>query len=217
MISWSDIDTVLLDMDGTLLDLHFDNHLWLTMVPNAIAKAHEISVEQAQEKVEQAYVEVHGTLNWYDLNYWQQRFNIDIAALHEASTQRIVLRSDTMPFLSALSAMNKTRILATNAHPDSLALKLKHTELADGLDEILSSHEFGCPKEDPQFWTSLFKKYNLDPSRCLFIDDNEHILEAAKKAGVGFQLGIKNPDSQQPNKEYQHFSAIEDYQEIYTS
>ena len=27
MINWQQIDTVFLDMDGTLLDLHFDNYL----------------------------------------------------------------------------------------------------------------------------------------------------------------------------------------------
>ena len=30
---WSRIDHVLLDLDGTLLDLDFDNHFWQTLVP----------------------------------------------------------------------------------------------------------------------------------------------------------------------------------------
>ena len=30
---WQEIDTVLLDMDGTLLDLHYDNYFWLTHIP----------------------------------------------------------------------------------------------------------------------------------------------------------------------------------------
>ncbi|HBT55971.1 MAG TPA: haloacid dehalogenase, partial [Pseudomonas sp.] len=33
MLNWNAIDTVLLDMDGTLLDLHFDNHFWLEHMP----------------------------------------------------------------------------------------------------------------------------------------------------------------------------------------
>lgn len=33
MIAWKEIDTVLLDMDGTLLDLNFDNHFWKEFVP----------------------------------------------------------------------------------------------------------------------------------------------------------------------------------------
>ncbi|MCP4043692.1 MAG: haloacid dehalogenase, partial [Gammaproteobacteria bacterium] len=33
VINWNSIHTVLLDMDGTLLDLHFDNQFWLEHVP----------------------------------------------------------------------------------------------------------------------------------------------------------------------------------------
>ncbi|MCL1077158.1 GMP/IMP nucleotidase [Parashewanella spongiae] len=202
MLPWQQIDTVLLDMDGTLLDLHFDNHLWLTKVPLEISQVHQVSLAQAKQMVETAYYEVAGTLNWYSLDYWQQRFNIDIIALHHASTENIQLRADCMPFLSSLKTMKKNRILATNAHPESLALKLEHTCLAEGLDDMISSHETGYPKENPKFWVALFERFSLDPSRCLFIDDNENILKASQKAGVGFQLGIQNPDSQMPHKSY---------------
>ena len=122
------------------------------------------------------------------------------------------MRQDSMPFLQALAASGKKRILLTNAHPKSLELKLEHTELGRGLDEMLSSHETGYPKEHPEFWKQAFAKYDLDPSRCLFIDDNEDILEASKLAGVGFQLGIKNPDSKRPHKDFIDFPAIDDYQ-----
>lgn len=33
MLAWQEIDTVLLDMDGTLIDLHFDNYFWQRLVP----------------------------------------------------------------------------------------------------------------------------------------------------------------------------------------
>ena len=37
---WQHIDTVLFDLDGTLLDLAFDNHLWREIVPAEIGRAH---------------------------------------------------------------------------------------------------------------------------------------------------------------------------------
>ena len=41
MIDWDDIDTVLLDMDGTLLDLHFDNFFWMHYMPRRYAEIHQ--------------------------------------------------------------------------------------------------------------------------------------------------------------------------------
>ncbi|RYV03692.1 GMP/IMP nucleotidase [Shewanella sp. OPT22] len=216
MLDWQAIDTVLLDMDGTLLDLHFDNYLWLNTVPQAIAEKNNISVAQAKTMVEDDYERVFGTLNWYCLDHWQQHFGIDIIALHEASTQRIQLRPDCMPFLNQLQHMRKQRILITNAHPDSLALKLKHTELASGLDTIISSHQSGYPKEDPRFWDWLYSQYEITAKRCLFVDDNEHILVASQKAGIGFQLGITNPDSMGERKSFELYPATHDLTTVFS-
>ena len=47
MIDWSCIDTVLLDMDGTLLDLHFDNFFWSEHLPRTYALRHQISKEES--------------------------------------------------------------------------------------------------------------------------------------------------------------------------
>ena len=211
MFPWNEIDTVLLDMDGTLLDLHFDNHFWLSLVPAELSRQRGLNSQAAQALVESSYDKVFGTLDWYCLDYWQSELGLDIIGLHKTLVDRIQLRQDSMPFLSALGAQNKSRILVTNAHPKSLALKLEHTELAAGLDHMLSSHETGYPKEHPHFWQHLFLQFQLDPRRCLFIDDNEDILQAAKDAGVGYQLGITNPDSQKPNKVFSDFPAIGDY------
>ncbi|MCH1930472.1 GMP/IMP nucleotidase [Shewanella sp. A25] len=211
MFNWNEIDTVLLDMDGTLLDLHFDNHFWLSLVPQELSQQRRISEDEAQRLVVEAYDSVAGTLDWYCLDYWEQQLGLDIMGLHRTLVERIQLRQDSMPFLEALAKAGKKRILVTNAHPKSLALKLEHTELASGLDAMISSHETGYPKEHPQFWQTLFDKFNLEPSRCLFIDDSEAILNAAKLAGVAHQLGIANPDSQKPLKSFNDFPAIDDY------
>lgn len=211
MFPWHDIDTVLLDMDGTLLDLHFDNHFWLSLIPKALSEQRNISERAAMEWVEANYQKVDGTLDWYCLDYWEQKMGLDIMTLHKTLVEKIQLRQDSLPFLYSLEKANKNRILVTNAHPKGLTLKLAHTDLALGLDAMISSHETGYPKEHPLFWQQLFERFDLDPSRCLFIDDNETILAAAKLAGVGHQLGVANPDSQKPHKLFSDFPAIDDY------
>ena len=72
MFDWEDIDTVLLDMDGTLLDLHFDNHFWLEYVPQRYAEQHGISLDAAKQELMQRYRQVEGTLDWYCVDYWSR-------------------------------------------------------------------------------------------------------------------------------------------------
>ena len=64
-IDWSNIETVLLDMDGTLLDLHFDNYFWKTHVPIIYARKNDITPEQAFEKLLPHFQQHMGTLEWY--------------------------------------------------------------------------------------------------------------------------------------------------------
>ncbi|GGZ02556.1 GMP/IMP nucleotidase [Shewanella fodinae] len=212
MFPWAQIDTVLLDMDGTLLDLHFDNYFWLSLVPDTISVQRNISRSEAQQLVQRAYLRVEGTLQWYCLDYWAQELRLDILALHLSITDKIRLRQDTVPFLLALQQAGKRRILLTNAHPHSLQLKLQHTHLDQYLDVVLSSHQLGVPKESPLFWQQVFARFQLQPARCLFVDDNENILLAAREAGIQHLLGINNPDSKRPNTRFTHFPSISDYQ-----
>ena len=138
MFDWKTIDTVLLDMDGTLLDLHFDNHFWLSLVPQELSKQRGLSQDQSHKLVVESYSKVAGTLSWYCIDYWQTELQLDIMGLHRTLVDRIQLRQDSMPFLDALKAAGKKRISVPNAHPKSLALKLEHSELRPGLGAILS-------------------------------------------------------------------------------
>lgn len=212
MFPWQQIDTVLLDMDGTLLDLHYDNCIWQQLVPQALSAKHQISLTAAHALVDNAYQQVAGTLDWYCLDYWSNALGLDILALHHEAAAKIQWRQDSLPFLKALKQTNKRRILLTNAHPDNLALKLAHTGLGTELEGQLSSHNTGFAKECPEFWQYAIKAFDLMPERCLFIDDSPRILAAAKAAGIGFQLGITNPDSHKAPQMMTDFMAISDYQ-----
>ena len=56
MIDWDSIDTVLLDMDGTLLDLHFDNYFWTEHLPDIYSRKHQldetITIEALQAQLD---------------------------------------------------------------------------------------------------------------------------------------------------------------------
>ena len=208
---WQRIDTVLLDMDGTLLDLAFDNFFWLKLVPETYGKKHGLTPDEAQSVIRQEYHAVQHTLNWYCLDYWSERLGLDICAMTTQHGPRAVLRPDTVPFLDALTKSGKRRILLTNAHPHNLAVKLEHTGLASHLDLLLSTHTFGYPKEDQRLWQAVAHETGLHPDRTLFIDDSEPILDAAAQFGIRYCLGVTNPDSGLAEKTYLRHPATNDY------
>ncbi|EFP0184948.1 GMP/IMP nucleotidase [Escherichia coli] len=216
-IAWQDVDTVLLDMDGTLLDLAFDNYFWQKLVPETWGAKNGVTPQEAMEYMRQQYHDVQHTLNWYCLDDWSEQLGLDIYAMTTEMGPRAVLREDTIPFLEALKASGKQRILLTNAHPHNLAVKLEHTGLDAHLDLLLSTHTFGYPKEDQRLWHAVAEATGLKAERTLFIDDSEAILDAAAQFGIRYCLGVTNPDSGIAEKQYQRHPSLNDYRRLIPS
>lgn len=213
MIDWTAIDTVLLDMDGTLLDLHFDNHFWCVHLPKRYAQKLGVSEAEATAKLE-AHIKAHeGTLNWYCLEFWSTALQMDIRALKEEIQSKIAIRPFVEEFLQALKAQNKRLVLITNAHPQSLDLKLEVTAIDQWLHMVISSHEYQQPKEAQAFWAQLQQQEPFDPERTLFIDDTVRILDSAKAFGIKHLLCIHQPDSQQARR-IEDYPAIDHFDEI---
>ncbi|MFN9527420.1 MAG: GMP/IMP nucleotidase [Pseudomonadaceae bacterium] len=214
VLPWQQIDTVLLDMDGTLLDLHFDNHFWLTHLPQRYAEHHGVSLALAQAELLPLFRQHAGTLNWYCTDFWSRELRLSIRDLKREVAHLIALRADAELFLRALREAGKRVVLITNAHRDSLSLKLERVELAPWFERLISSHDYGFPKEDQQFWFALRQDVDFDPARSLFIDDSLPILRSAGRFGVAHLLAVRQPDSQAEPKDTEEFAAVEDYREL---
>ena len=178
-IDWAQIDTVLLDMDGTLLDLHFDNTFWLHTVPEHYAALNQVSGEEAKRSLAPIFEGQTGSLNWYCLDFWSDTLGFDIATLKRKEAHGIGWRPHAESFLQKLRASHCEAILITNAHPTTLEIKLEKLTVAPLLDKLYTSHEFGAPKESRTFWEQLQRSQPFDPKRTLFVDDSEHVLVAA--------------------------------------
>ncbi|MCV6612652.1 MAG: GMP/IMP nucleotidase [Amphritea sp.] len=213
-MDWQNIDTVLLDMDGTLLDLHFDTYFWLEHLPVRYAELHSVDHAEAQRWLHERIRSEQGTLNWYCLDYWSRELNVDIKALKEEIRERIAFRPHVHDFLEHLKGEGIRRVIVTNAHRDSLSIKLEETGLDQLVDRIISSHDYQVPKEEQAFWHRLQEQEPFDPSRTLLVDDSLAVLASARKYGIGYLLSIVQPDSQQPQREIKEFNAIEHFDEI---
>ncbi len=211
MLPWNEIDTVLLDMDGTLLDLHFDSHFWLEYLPACYAHHHGQSIDWAKAEIYGIMNARRGQLEWYCLDYWTRELGLPVAKLKRDVAHLISLRPDAESFLEALQRSRRQVILITNAHRDALSLKLERVELRTYFQRLISSHDFGFPKEAQAFWVALQGEVPFDPERTLFIDDSLDILRSAGRYGVKHLLAVRKPDSKQPERDTQEFDAVDDY------
>lgn len=211
---WPSIDTVLLDLDGTLLDLAFDSFFWLKHIPDVYAAAQAIPAEEAKVVLAPRFRACEGTLNWYCIEYWSRELGLNVAALKRAQAERIRWIPGAQRFLRELRERGKRLVLLTNCHPEVLEIKDERTGVTDYLDAVHSSHVYGAPKEDPDFWRSVREIEPFDPERSIFVDDSLRVLHAARDAGVKWVYAIRRPDSSAAPRHHDEFPAVDSVEEL---
>lgn len=214
MLDWNNINTVLLDMDGTLLDLNFDTYFWTEHVPRRYAQKHAMEIDAAKQALYPVFRRIEGTLNWYCVDYWSDTLGLDIAALKAEIDHLIAIHPYVTEFLDQLRRHGKTTVLVTNAHPKSLQLKFERTALHNHIEHVVCSHEFGVPKEQQDFWHRLHERLPYENAHTLLIDDSLPVLRSARQYGLGHLLAVKHPDSQLPPKDVEEFDAVHCFSEI---
>ncbi len=210
-IDWSRIDTVLLDMDGTLLDLRFDNWFWRELIPSRYAAANGLSPPEAAALIMPKFHAVRGTMQWYCIEHWSRELQLDIALIKREETARreVGYLPGALGFLEKLKALGKRRVLVTNAHPTTLAIKDAEVGLAAHFDACYSSHRFEAPKERAEFWPRLLCAEPFDAARTLFVDDSLPVLDAAKDFGIQWLRAVRLPDSAQPAQHTGGYAAVD--------
>jgi HAD superfamily hydrolase (TIGR01509 family) len=206
---WSAIDTVLLDLDGTLLDQAYDNHIWRDLVPQRFAVARAMDLHAAYAEIARLFAERSGTLDWYCIEYWTRTLGVDIGGLHREVRSHVAWLPGARDFLGRTRAAGKRLVLLTNSHPIALTVKHEETGVLDLLDAAATSHEFGAPKEDPRFWAAAQSRFGFDPARNLFADDNAKMLDAASAAGVRWVYGVRHWDTRGSRREHAHHPAVD--------
>jgi putative hydrolase of the HAD superfamily len=192
---WPDVDCVILDMDGTLLDLHFDTQLWSELLPRRVAERHGLALDDARIQVSTRLSSERGSLPWYCLEHWSRAFDVDMDGLETELSHLIRPRPGAVDFLAFTRARGLRQVLATNAHPSSLTRKLALTGIGEYFTDVVSSHTVGTSKEHAPFWQALQDQIAFDPARTLFIDDNAQVRAAARAWGIAHIYGIAQPDS----------------------
>jgi len=209
IVDWAAIDTVLVDMDGTLLDLNFDTFFWRELVPQRYAVRNGLTVLEARAKLEPRFDAKMGTLEWYCLDHWARDLELDLKTLKREHRERIRFLPGAQEFLASVRARGKRLSIVTNAHRDTFAVKAEHTGLDRLVDSVVCSHDFAAPKESAAFWQALEAHEPFDRRRTLLIEDSLSVLAAARDYGIRHMLAIRRPDSQLPPRSTPHFLAVD--------
>ena len=209
VIDWNDIDTILLDMDGTILDRHFDDHFWLEHVPKRWSQQNHTSLEHAKEHLYRLFRSQENTLNWTDLDYWSDRLRLDIPVLKQEIEHLIAVHPYVIEFLLFAKQAGKAVWLVTNAHSKTLDLKMKNTRIGPYFDGTISAHQVGLPKEDARFWGKLQNFITYDPERTLLGEDSEANLKTAQTFSIRYLIYISRYSSRIEPRNSDHFSTID--------
>ena len=213
-VDWTEVDHVLLDMDGTLLDLAFDNDFWGQRIHEKYASIHDISVERTVAKFEPLFKRVAGTLSWYSTDFWSQQYGYSIIEHSRAYAVGIRWLPFAKEFLHALRDSNVRSTIVTNAHPDIVRLKHEITGITDLVDRTISSHTLGHAKESPNFWRQLQAELKFRPASTLFFDDSPAVLSAAIDFGIERSIAICHPDSTRPKRIPMSPLAVNNFEQL---
>ena len=213
-LDWNLIDTVLLDLDGTLLDLNFDLEFWLEYIPKVYSKKNNISLENAKRIVISMITSQEGKLTWYCLDYWEEKLSLDIMKLKSDISHLIQVHDHALNFLRTAKKNNKRLYLVTNAHRKGIKLKMKISGLHDYFDEIVSSHDYGVPKQEQKFWEELTNQISFNKERSIFFDDSLDVLKSASRFNIKNIIAISKPSSKIPKKIVPGFINIENFMEV---
>ena len=208
MLNWNSIDTVLLDMDGTLLDLAFDNLFWVKIVPEAYMQTHTVSLEEMQKTVLPHFEEKRHSLDWYSIDYWSKYLKLDLPALKIQYQEHIDYLPMAEFFLEKLRKNEHRAIIITNADPIAFMIKNAKTGVGDLVDEVISSHDLGYPKEHQNFWKALEERIDFDKSRSLFVDDSPQVLLSAHTYGMAHIAAITHPDTSREGSAFTDETAL---------
>ncbi len=208
-VDWSAIDTVFLDMDGTLLDLAFDNWFWQELVPQHYARRHGLGTEDSKALLAPKFRAAAGTIDWYCIDHWTRELDLDIGAIKRAAASEVRFLPGAEEFLRRLRLRGKRCVLITNAHPRTLAIKDERLALLSHFDAGYSTHPFAAPKEHPDFWRRFGLAEPFQAARTLFVDDSLPVLDSARRHGIGWLRAVRRPDSRLPPKETRDFVAVD--------
>lgn len=199
MEDFSNIDNIVFDLGGVIINIDFD------LTTQAMANLGGISFEEAQQRMESfAFYDIYEKGQLSDAGFRdlvRKALKVDAgdsavddawnALLLDIPVERITmikeLRKKYKVFL--LSNTSNIHVLGVN---EILEKSTGHKSLDELFDKVYLSYEMGLRKPGVEIYQTLAKDAGLDPSRTLFIDDNKANALGASEAGW-YHIHLQHP------------------------
>lgn len=194
------LKAIIFDLDGTLYTSSEIRDQFAAAAYHTLAKEHRISVEDAQQLVEERRIKLKKekgfpvpytlTLSTFDIpiRTWHKEniaFFDPRSFLHKDDKLRLVLIELKKHFCLAVMT-NNNRVQTERV--------LEALELFDLFDKIYTYNSFEILKPDPVFFERAAFELGVEPGSCLFIGDRYDIdLRPAKEIGMEI-LEVKGPE-----------------------
>ena len=184
MVKLNSTTAILSDLDGVILNLDYDIKFWESWLPEHVASQSNQSLEETKAKIQAEIDTQRGTLNFYDLNYWDDLLNIDCMKVIKEQEEKCSYLEGSYEALQRLSTLKNPKHILTNGDPRLQEYKAEIQNFLEFFDSIFYSMHAGYPKERREFWALARHNLNLNFEDAIFIDDNFKVVTAAAKAGI---------------------------------
>jgi|TARA_B110000483_G_C18145605_1_gene523324 FMN phosphatase YigB (HAD superfamily) len=185
MTKFNSTTAILSDLDGVILDLNYDMKFWQDWLPDALTLSSGKTRSDIKAELVAMMKNQEASLNWYDLNYWDEYFKVDCLEIIKAQEERCSFLDGSVDALNKFAALPNPKYILTNGDPRLFDFKSESANFLDYFDSHLCSMHVGYAKEQKEFWSLASQYLKLDLKNSIFIDDNFKVVTSAVKAGVG--------------------------------
>ena len=184
MVKLNSTTAILSDLDGVILNLDYDIKFWESWLPEHVANQSNQNLEEIKIKIQAEIDTQRGTLNFYDLNYWDDLLNVDCMEIIREQEEKCSFLEGSYKALQRLSTLKNPKYILTNGDPRIQEYKAETQNFLEFFNSIFYSMHVGYPKESKEFWALARHNLNLDFEDTIFIDDDLKVVTAAAKAGI---------------------------------